>query len=258
MTMTRPSFIRSLSLAALLLAPGPLAAAQQLEPPTPSQTSVRYEVRFLDLHAAEVLAWDQCTQKEQCRVATAATPNENNRRGYLEVLANREVHEKISRALARADSGPRTQNLQILLLSAALKPSATPGPDIPENAQKAVADLKKFLPFKSYQLVDAAWLSATEGQAAQGRLNGSGGAAYQVKMRFRMTGDSSVPSLYMDHFELSQEMTVQMKDGPTFTGRDLIQTTFSLKEGETIVVGSSKADGADGALVVLLTAVPGA
>jgi hypothetical protein len=257
MTMTRPSFIRSLSLAALLLAPGPLAAAQQPEPPMPSQTSIRYEIRFLDLHAAEVLAWDQCTQKEQCRVATSTLPGDNNRRGYLEVLADRTVQEKIARALAKADSGPRTQNLQILLLSAALKPSATPGPDIPENAQKAVADLKKFLPFKSYQLVDAAWLSATEGQAAQGRLNGSGGAAYQVRMRFRMTGDSNVPTLYMDHFELSQEMVVQMKDGPNFTNRDLIQTTFSIKEGETIVVGSSKADGADGALVVLLTAVPG-
>lgn len=255
--MTRPSFIRSLGLAALLLVPGSLAAAQQLEPPSSTQTSVRYEVRFLDLHAAEVLAWNQCAQKDQCRVATI--PGDTSaRRGYLEVLADRAVHEKIARALAKADAGPRTQNLQILLLSAALKPSATPGPDIPENAQKALADLKKFLPFKSYQLVDAAWLSATEGQAAQGRLNGSGGAAYQVKMRFRMTGDSDTPTLYMDHFELSQEMVAQMKDGPQFGNRNLIQTTFSLKEGETIVVGSSKADGADGALVVLLTAVPGA
>jgi hypothetical protein len=257
MTMTRPSFIHSLGLAALLLVPGPLAAAQQAEAPASPQTSVRYEVRFLDLHAAEVLAWDQCPQKEQCRVATI--PGDSSaRRGYLEVLADRAVQEKISRALAQADSGPRTQNLQILLLSAAMKPSATPGPDIPENAQKAVADLKKFLPFKSYQLVDAAWLSATEGQAAQARLNGSGGAAYQVRMRFRMTGDRNAPTLYMDHFELGQEMVVQMKEGPNFSNRDLIQTTFSLKEGETIVVGSSKADGADGALVVLLTAVPGA
>lgn len=256
--MTRPSFIRSLGLAALLLAPGPLAAAQQAEAPASSQTSVRYEVRFLDLHAAEVLAWDQCPQKEQCRVATSTLPGDNSRRGYLEVLADRTVQEKISRALAQADSGPRTQSLQILLLSAALKPSATPGPDIPENAQKAVADLKKFLPFKSYQLVDGAWLSATEGKMAQGRLAGTNGATYQVRLRFRRTGSAEAPSLYVDAFELEQERVVQMKDGPNFTNRDLIGTTFSIKEGETIVVGTSKADGADGALVVLLTAVPGA
>ena len=60
----------------------------------------------------------------------------------------------------------------------------------------------------------------------------------------------------MDHFQLAQEMVVSTKDGPHYDHRQLIDTTFSLKEGETIVVGTSKADGADGALVVLLTAVP--
>lgn len=255
--MNRNVFVRTLFLAALLLAPGLLAAAQQAEAPASPQTSVRYEIRFLDLHAAEVLAWNQCPQKDQCRVATI--PGDTAaRRGYLEVLADRAIQEKIARALAQTDSGPRTQNLQILLLSAALKPAATPGPDIPENAQKAVADLKKFLPFKSYQLVDGAWLSATEGRITQGRLAGTNGAAYQVRLRFQSAGSAEAPSLYVDTFELGQEMVVQMKDGPNFTNRNLIQTTFSLKEGETIVVGSSKADGADGALVVLLTAVPGA
>ncbi len=155
----------------------------------------------------------------------------------------------------------RNQNLQILLLSASLKPGTTAGPEIPENAQKALNDLKKFLPFKSYQLVDGAWLSATEGRTAQGRLAGSSGAAYKVELRFRSTGDNGSnepPSLFVEAFKLEQEMVVQMKDGPQFGGRRLIDTTFSVKEGETIVVGTSKADGVDGALVVLLTAVPGA
>jgi hypothetical protein len=254
--MTRPSFVRSLGLAALLLTPGPLAAAQQAETPASrTSQSVRYELRFLDLHAAEVLAWDQCGQKEQCRVATLALPGDSNRRGYLEVLADSTVHEKIARALARVDSGPKNQNLQILLLAAGTKPAAT-GLEVPENAQKALADLKKFLPFKSYQLIDAAWLSATEGQVARGRLAGSGGAAYQVRLRFRSTGNAEAPSLFVDVFELGQEIVVTMKEGPHYGNRDLIQTTFSLKVGETIVVGTSKADGADGALVVLLTAVP--
>ena len=156
------------------------------------------------------------------------------------------------------ETNPRNQNLQILLLSAALKPSTTTGPEIPENAQKAVNDLKKFLPFKSYQLVDGAWLSATEGRSTQARLAGSNGAAYKVELRFRSTGDSEPPSLFVESFKLDQEVVVQMKEGPQYGGRRLIETSFSVKEGETIVVGTSKADGADGALVVLLTAVPGA
>lgn len=153
---------------------------------------------------------------------------------------------------------PRNQNLQILLLSASLKPGTTAGPEIPENAQKALNDLKKFLPFKGYQVVDGAWLSATEGKTAQGRLAGSGGATYKVALRFRSTGEGESRSLFMEAFDLEQEIVVQMQEGPKFGGRDLINTTFSIKEGETIVVGTSKADGADGALVVLLTAVPGA
>ncbi|HKI05328.1 MAG TPA: hypothetical protein VKK31_25335 [Thermoanaerobaculia bacterium] len=189
--MTRKTFLRSFGLAALLLAPGSLAAAQQ-----------------------------PATQAAQQGAAS-----------------------------------PQNKNLQILLLSAALKPGPA-GPEIPENAQKALADLKKFLPFKSYQLIDAAWLSATELQAARGRLAGSGGATYKVELRFRTMTDGGVRSLFMDHFELSQEIVVQRTDGPQYGERDLIRTTFSIKEGETIVVGSSKADGADGALVVLLTAVP--
>lgn len=156
-----------------------------------------------------------------------------------------------------SEGSPRNQNIQILLLSASLKPGTTAGPEIPENAQKALNDLKKFLPFKSYQVVDGAWLSATEGKTAQGRLAGSGGATYKVALRFRSTGEGESRSLFVDAFDLEQEIVVQMQEGPKFGGRDLINTTFSIKEGETIVVGTSKADGADGALVVLLTAVPG-
>jgi hypothetical protein len=246
------ALLRSIPLLALLL-PGPLAAAQE-EPDAKPPQSIRYEIRFLDLHAAEVLAWDQCAQKEKCRIATASLPNDSNRKGYLEVGAGPAVQEKIARALAKADASPQTRNLQILLLSATMKPGATTV-EIPENARKALADIKKFLPFKSYQLVDAAWMSATEGQGAQGRLGGAGGAAYQVKLRFRR-GDQEAPSLFLDHFELGQEAVLQTKDGPVYDVRRLIDTSFTVKTGETVVVGTSRADGADGALVVLLTAAP--
>jgi len=249
----KSALLRSLPVLALLL-PGPLAAAQDPPEPKPSQ-SVRYEVRYLDLHAAEVLAWDQCVQKEKCRVATARMPNSPNRIGYLDVSAEAAVQEKIARALAKADASPQTRNLQILLLSATMKAGAATS-EIPENAQKALADIKKFLPFKSYQLVDAAWMSVTEDQAAQGRLGGTGGAAYQVKLQFQRGGDPETPSLFLDHFELGQEMVVQTKDGPHYDVRRLIDTTFNVKVGETVVVGTSRADGADGALVVLLTAAP--
>jgi hypothetical protein len=235
----------------LLFAAGPLAATQEAQ----SLPTIRYEIRFMDLHAAEVLAWDQCVQKEKCRVATASLPGDSTRKGYLDVGAEAAVQEKVARALAKEDRSPGTQRFQILLLAGTTKPGAS-GPEIPANAEKALADLKQFLPFKSYRLVDAAWLSGTEGQSTRGRLAGSGGVAYDVTLRFRATGDREAPSLFMDLFQLGQEEVLQTKDGPHYDVRQLIQTTFSLKEGETIVVGTSKADGTDEAVVTLLTAVP--
>jgi hypothetical protein len=255
--MKRTAIVHCLSgLAGLaLLLPGALGAAQ-LEPPSPpTSQSIRYEIHFISLHAAEVLAWDQCAQKEKCRIATAT---QVGGRGFLEVGAEPAVQEKVARALAKADASPGTQRFQLLLLSATLKAGGGAGPEIPANAEKALAELKKFLPFKSYQIVDGAWLSATEGEVAQGRLAASGGGTYSVSLRFRGAADPNAPALFMDHFELSQDVVLPTKDGPHYDKRRLIETTFSLKEGETVVVGTSKADGGDGALVVLLTAIPAA
>jgi hypothetical protein len=247
------ALIRCIPLLALLLLPETLGAAQETQG-SPATQTIRYDIHFLDLHGAEVLAWDQCAQKERCRVSSVTLGNDPNRKGYLEVGADPAVQEKVVRALAKADTGPRTQRFQILLLAATTK-AGVAGPEIPANAGKALADLKKILPFKSYQLVDASWLSATEGEPAQGRMAG-GGTAYEVKLRFQPAGEPGAPSLFMDHFQLAQEIVVNTKDGPHYDHRHLIETTFSLKEGETMVVGTSKADGTDGALVVLLTAVP--
>lgn len=257
--MNLNTLVRSLPLAMLLLAP-PLMAARQETPKPPAETSrpvqsVRYEIRYLNLHAAEVLAWDACIQKERCQVTALSLANDPSRRGYLDVNAEAAVQEKIARALAKQDTTPRTQNLQILLLTASPKPGGG-SPDVPENAQKALADLKKFLPYKSFQMVDAALLSAIEGQAAQGRLVTAAGSKYEVKLRFRAQGDPEDQTLFVDRFDLHQELIIPTKDGPSYNRRSLIETAFNVKEGETIVVGTSKADGVDDALVVLLTVLP--
>src|SRR5690349_19252330 len=118
----KSTILRSLLLLAALL-PAPLAAKQPEKQPEPAPSAqdgqtVRYEIRALDLHAAEVLAWDQCARKESCRVASM----EITGRKYLEVRAEAAVQEKIARALARDDRQPPTHGFQILLLAASLKP----------------------------------------------------------------------------------------------------------------------------------------
>jgi hypothetical protein len=252
----RNLYLRITLLLSMLL-PGSLVMAQ-LEPPRPSIYTVQYDIRYMDLHAAEVLAWDQCAQKERCVIRASAVSGDAAKRGALSIEADNSVHEKFARALAKEDATPRTQNFQLLLLAAGTK-GGSPGTEVPTNAQKALSDLKGFLPFKSYELLDTAWVRATQDEALSARLVGRQGAQHQVQLRFRNTGTKEDRSLYVDGFSLRAEPF----SPPPSTGgerarpaRSLIETAFSLKEGETIVVGTSKIDGGDEALVVLLTAVP--
>ncbi len=263
--------VRPILLTLLLLqAAVPLTAKPAQETPTPPQgpaalTDSRFEIRFLDLHAAEQLAWDQCHEKERCRIAASAFVNDTSvkwvgdasLKGILDVRSDSATHERIVRALAKADAAPLTQSFQLLLLAASTH-KGTGEPDVPASAQKALADLRGFLPYKDYKLLDSTWLRATQDRPTEGRVVGRGDQGYAVKLRFRTTGSDQ---MFLDHFELNEELMTARpaadgKNGVGHVPRDLISTSFSLKKGETIVVGTSKLDGSEEALVVLLTAVP--
>jgi hypothetical protein len=246
--------VRSTLLLALLAAP--LAAKQpekQPEPPaSPRDTQdVRYEIRFMDLHAAEVLAWDQCVQKERCKVASLTAPVE--KRKYLDVRAEPAVQEKIARALAREDRQPRTHGFQILLLAANLKPGGGDS-EVPANVQKALADLKGFLPYKSYEVLDTAWLSGTQDRGMEAKLVDRQGAGYQVILQFHDAGSAADRSVFVDVFRLRAEPFKIPGTPEIRPGGSLIDTSFGVKEGETIVVGTSKTTGSNEAIVVLVTA----
>ena len=254
----------------LVGASGPALARAQEEPL--SITSIRYEIRYMDLHAAEALAWEQCPAalKNYCRVAAMALQGDPTKKAYLEVKADPATHERIAQALVKADAKPRTQVFQVVLLAASGK-TGRPAPELSASAQKALADLQGFLPYKSYEVLDTAWIRTTQDDVAEGRVVGLRGASYQMQLRFRVTGAAEEGQLFIDAFQLRSEPTMFQTPAKEGTGsgtpaaapvptprpaRDLISTSFGLKVGETIVVGASKVDGAEDALVVLLTAVP--
>lgn len=246
-----------LTIAALLLAPAILAA----QPKPLDVYDNRYEIRFLDTHAAEKLAWDQCIPeiKDSCRVTSI---REDNRR-YIALRADRRAHEGFVNLLVKVDTAPRSQRIQILLLAASTKPGPTGG-DVPPNAQKALADLKEFLPYKSFVLLDTAWVPATQERLAEGRLSG-GNASYWYRLRFRSAGAADGEDLHMESFRLDMERGAPAPPqagepaSPQPTprpGGTILETAFNIKVGETVVVGTSKIDGGDTALVTLVTVLP--
>jgi hypothetical protein len=150
--------------------------------------------------------------------------------------------------------GGRTQLFQVILLR-----GATSGPEelvgLPKNAEKAIHDVRDFLPFKSYKLLDSGLVRIEEGMEGAVRLDGIAPQQYDVRVAWQEKG----AKLSIWHFAV---MPVRAKAttplGPGVAPeaeRPLITTAFSIDVGETIVVGSSKLGG-NQALVILFTAVP--
>jgi hypothetical protein len=135
-----------------------------------------------------------------------------------------------------------THLFQIVVLIGS-KEVARPSTDVPANAQKALDDIGQFLPYKSYRMVDTSLIrSAAQGQ---GLMAGPDNHDYRVQLRYskgRKTG-----KIFVESFEL-----VDLNRGSNAL---LIGTSFEVDLRETIVVGSSKLNGGDEALIVLFTAV---
>jgi hypothetical protein len=148
-----------------------------------------------------------------------------------------------------------TQLFQVVLLRASRKGTDdTEG--LPKSAEKALADVREFLPFKHYVLLDSAIVRLSRGMNSSVIVN-----AYEVKFSYERK-DSKLSIWWFSVYPATKKV-----EQPAPAGRDtpayapeavkpLISTSFAMDRGETVVVGSSKING-DDALMVLLTALPG-
>ena len=163
-----------------------------------------------------------------------------------------------------AELAGRTYTFQVVLLVAETSgPAVTEG--VPPSAQKALVNLREFLPYKSYRLLDLAWLRTM--RSASATLAGPAGATYRVGLEFH-PADGPGERLLIDGFSVT-EMPLVPNEDVTFHSKDvsvtpraprapqdLLHSTFGMELGETVVVGTSKLDGPNKALVVLLSALP--
>ena len=121
----------------------------------------------------------------------------------------------------------------------------TPGSTFTPAASKALADLKDFLPYKRYTLLDTIYQIGPNGQGAQMK-----GIDDAQKYDLITQGNAhAVPS--------RTSLRVHLRTGPTQDRPPvfIIDTSFDLELGETVVVGTSRIDG-NRALLLLVTSVP--
>lgn len=249
------------------LAGAATAQEKPQEKPAAPQRSIylsNYEIRFLGPHAAETLAWDQCPKDRdacQVRVYSEVKDKGSTALTLLEVRADAETHEKISRALARQDAGPETRTFFLVLLAAGPKAAPAP-PQLSEGARKALQDLQGFLPYKGYEVLDSTLLRGTKSMT--GRLVGRNNQSYTLDLWFEQPGGPDSKTLYISSFTFSEEGRVPVPASASPDGKEtvrpprprLIRSSFTMNEGETLVVGTSRLDGTDQALVLLLTTQP--
>lgn len=167
----------------------------------------------------------------------------------------------------RAEGPAVSQLFHITLVAASKTPGGGAAEALPKGVAKALDDLRDFLPYKSYRVVDGVLVRASE--EAYARLTGPGGAEYQVQMQFRpeVPGAAGSPaSAYViDRFQMREEPSPAALEkaggskGPAvapMAPESNLTASFRIARGETVVVGSSRLDGGDEAMIVLLTAVP--
>jgi hypothetical protein len=158
-----------------------------------------------------------------------------------------------AQATPRPSGAGPTQLFQVILLRA-----ATTGSEeltgLPKNAEKAVRDVRDFLPFKSYKLLDSALLRVQDGGSA--RLDGIPPQQYQVRINFKPLANNRLSVWDFNVTAIPQRNGTPLPRGVAPEAeRAIIDTSFTIDLGETIVVGSSKLGGNE-AVVVLLTALP--
>jgi hypothetical protein len=141
------------------------------------------------------------------------------------------------------------RGFSITLLLGDTKPG--PSSDVPVAAAKALADLKDFLPYKSFKVLDTQWAAGSDGGRLHIPLHDSTGG---VEYSLFTTISSKLPTLYLNNLSLVR-LGPPVGTSRTATVTNLIDTAVTMSLGETTVVGSSRVQ-SNTAVILLITAVP--
>lgn len=134
---------------------------------------------------------------------------------------------------------------------------------LPKGVAKALDDIRDFLPYQGYRVIDAALVRSN--REVHARLAGPDGEPLEAAFLFRKArgSDGSGESYLVERFRLDRPpgaenlpRTAEDRADRRAPTPPALDASFRIDRGETVVVGSSRLDGGDGALIVLLTAVP--
>lgn len=246
---TQTLLLGTVAAALVCLLPGAVASAQQQADVSAMSTEL-IKVTNVSLDSAFTLAQGVCQAAMRTDGCADVRYLEDER--MLAVTATDLVIARIRGLLAEFDRLPETRSFQIVVLSA--DRSGGGSVDVPDNVSQALEDVRAFLPYTGFSVLGTGWLRTS----SYGSTTLPGPMELSVSLTFRPTTDPTAP-LLIEGFSLNRRTTVSVPvEGgyaSEFRNQTILQTTFTISPGETVVVGTSKLNGDDTAMVVLLTVV---
>jgi hypothetical protein len=185
---------------------------------------------------------------QDCRStpSPARDPASAGVRGFLEITCTTDaIQMKIQAALEAVDVSAPTHRFHVAVLAASRREG--PVPDVAPGEVKALNDFKKVMPYKGFQ-VEAETVLQSDGQA-QTQLNSN----YVLELVINATNGGG-DSIDVRRFQLRGSNVQTVGSGSQTYYTNYIETSFSIKKGETVVLGTSVSD--QQARVVLVTALP--
>jgi hypothetical protein len=162
-----------------------------------------------------------------------------------------EVVEKLLSMLKELDVKPFDLQFTADVILGSLGTSlGTTGDELKElMSDPVIRELNSLLKYKSFKRLDTSIIKVQDNTRAYQRIGG-GGMSLQLGIRPRFIKEEKADAFLV-------ELDLSQSKGLTSEGKErtsnLLSTTLSLKSGERTVVGVSKLDGGDEALILILS-----
>jgi hypothetical protein len=168
-----------------------------------------------------------------------------------------EIVDKILTILEEIDVKPLDLQFTVDLIVGSMSsgPAIESGEPVPYPDEKILSDplikeLSKLLTYKYFRRLDSTLINVQDNSRSTQRLGGAG-MSFRLDLRPRYIKEQKGDSIRVD-LDLS---STQFKQDGSPLSMTLIETTISLNSGDRSVVGVSKLNGGDKALILILSGV---
>lgn len=166
-----------------------------------------------------------------------------------------EIVEKILTILKEIDIKPLELQFTVDLIMGSMSRDRNEDPSSEKSSRELKSDplireLSKLLTYQSFKRLDSTLINVLDNNDSTQRLGG-GGMSFRLDLHPRYIKEEKGDSIRV---ELSLSSTRYKKDGSPIS-LSLIDTTISLESGDRSVVGVSKLNGGEMALILILSGV---